>query len=110
LIDGQPLTSGAVRFTPDGGRPATGEIGTDGKFALSTFDPGDGCPIGTHRVSIIAFKQISNTTRQWNAPKKYVSPESSGLTQTIEGPNDTVKIDLTWGSEKGPILEKVFGD
>ena len=110
LIDGQPLSAGAVRFTPKGGRPATGEIGRDGRFSLSTFGPGDGCPLGVHRVSVIAFEQVGSTTRRWNTPKNYASPDTSGITQTIDGPTDAVKIELTWGNEKGPILEKIYGE
>jgi hypothetical protein len=110
FIDGKPLTVGSVRFTPPSGRPASGMIDKDGRFSLSTFEPGDGCPLGEHRVSIVGFENVSSTTRRWLVPKTYSSPDSSGLTQTVEGPSDSVKFELTWGNVKGPIIEKVYGE
>jgi len=110
LIDGEPLTFGAVRFHPEEGRPSTGELDQEGRFSLSTFEPGDGCPLGTHRVAIISVEELSSTTRRWNAPKEYASPGRSGLSQTIDGRTDSVLIELTWGNQQGPIIERSFGE
>jgi hypothetical protein len=85
-------------------------IDREGRFSLSTFDPGDGCTFGKHRVSVAAFETLSSTARRWNAPKAYASPDTSGITQIIDGPVDSLRIDLTWGSEKGPIIEKTYGE
>lgn len=110
LIDGEKLRSGSIRFTPNSGRPASGVIDQDGNFSLSTFEPGDGCPLGLHRVSVIAFDDLNSNTRRWNTPKGYATPETSGITQNIEGPASDVRIDLTWGSQKGPIIEKAYSE
>jgi hypothetical protein len=110
FINGQPLRSGGIRFTPEGGRPSSGTIDADGRFTLTTYDPSDGCTLGKHRVSVVSVDQLSSTTRRWNAPKAYASPDSSGLTETIDGPVDSVKIELTWGNEKGPFVEKMYGE
>ena len=109
-INGQPLRSGGVRFTPEGGRPSSGTIDGEGRFTLTTYDAGDGCTLGKHRVSVVSVDQLSSTTRRWNAPKSYASPDSSGISQTIDGPTDSVKIELTWGTDKGPFVEKMYGE
>jgi len=110
LIDGAPLQSGAVRFHPEGGRPSTGEIDEEGRFSLFTFEPGDGCTLGTHRVAVISVDDLDATTRRWNTPKEYSTPSKSGLTQTVEGPTNSVLIELTWGNQKGPIIERFYGE
>lgn len=93
LIDGEPVTAGFVRVIPADARPAYGEIGPDGRFSLSTFDPNDGCVIGTHRVTVSAFDQSGG---RWLAPKRYRDLPTSDLTATIDGPMDTLEIKLTW--------------
>jgi hypothetical protein len=109
-IDGQPVRSGGVRFFPEQGRPSTGAIDREGRFSLSTFEPGDGCTLGIHRVAVISVEEINSTTRRWNVPKAYALPETSGLTQVIDGAVDSLVIDLTWGPVKGPIVEKSYGE
>jgi len=104
LIDGKPLTRGFVRFVPTGARPASGEIAPDGRFTLMTFEPGDGAVTGTHAVSVIAVEQLNDTTRRWHAPKKYADPKTSRLTTTIDGPTDSLLIELTWDGGK-PFVE-----
>jgi len=110
LIEGSPLRSGGIRFFPPEGRPSAGNINPDGRFSLSTFEPGDGCTLGTHRVAVVSVDELNSATRRWNAPKMYASPDTSGITQTIDGPTDSVVIQLTWGSQKGPITEKSYGE
>lgn len=105
IIDGKPLTSGAVRFTPQQGRQATGEIQTDGTFSLSTFEPNDGVVPGTHVVTVHAREDLSGTQVRWNAPKKYQDPVQSGLTQTIDAPTNAIVIQLTWDGKPGPYTE-----
>jgi hypothetical protein len=109
-IDGQPLKSGGIRFFPDDGRPSAGTISADGRFSLSTFEPNDGCTLGNHHVAVISVEEVNSNTRRWNVPKGYASPSTSKITQQVDGPTDSLVIDLTWGREKGPIIEKVYGD
>jgi hypothetical protein len=105
-IDGQPLTKGSVRFTPTGSRPATGVLDSSGRFNLSTFKPGDGCVLGTHAVTIHASEGLDETTLRWHAPKKYGVAATSGITKTIDGPTDSLQIELSWNGQQGPFIEK----
>lgn len=57
LCEGQPLTSGTITFTPvvEGGtavpgKSASGAVGPDGTFVLTTYEPDDGAIIGRHTV------------------------------------------------------------
>jgi hypothetical protein len=56
LSNGKPLTNGRVTFVPtitDGSAlPASGEIGADGRFSLTTREPGDGAAVGEYKVRI----------------------------------------------------------
>jgi len=107
VIDGKPLAFGAVRFTPaEGGRPATGELDAGGAFKLTTFEPEDGAAPGSHVVTIHAAEQLSGDRVRWHVPKKYQDAATYGLTQAIDGPTDSVLIELSWSGQKGPFVEK----
>jgi hypothetical protein len=79
---------------PAGWRPASGRIGGDGRFTLTTTIPNDGCAIGTHPVAILASESLTPETMKWHAPQKYADSKTSNLTITITGPTDDLKIDL----------------
>lgn len=104
-IDGQPLETGFIQVVPEGDRPATGKLGTGGRFTLTTYDTEDGCVLGKHLVSVAANKSLNPTTMQWFAPKKYISTATSGLTLEVTGPRDDVEIKLSWEGGK-PYIEK----
>ncbi len=109
LIDGQPLKYGVVRFVPKGGRPSDADLDENGRFTLTSFKPGDGAAMGVHQIAIFANEQLNDAgDMKWYAPKRYRNYTSSGLTQEITGPTDTVVINLTWkGDEHGkPFVEK----
>jgi len=108
LIDGQPLTKGSVQVMPSGSRAASGTIGPDGRFTLTTNDDGDGCMMGTHPVRVVGNENVGPTDIRWLAPKKYALPGDSDLTVTIDGPTSDLKIELTWAGAK-PFIEKGSG-
>ena len=57
-LDGKPLDGATVVFHPvEGGRPATGVTGADGRFSLTTYTSGDGAQIGEHKVVISKSNQ-----------------------------------------------------
>lgn len=93
-IDGRPLDYGHIQVIPTGWRPATGRIGGDGRFTLTTNVANDGCAVGTHPVVIIASEPVGPETLKWHAPQKYADIKTSNLTVTINGPIDDLKIEL----------------
>jgi hypothetical protein len=105
LIDGQPLAAGIIRVIPKDARPAMSYLDANGRFQLTTFNQGDGCVEGTHRVVVLGNRRQGGRV-EWLAPKKYWSQTSSGLTATIDGPTDSMVIELTWDGGK-PFFERV---
>lgn len=105
LIDGQPLSAGFVRVIPSNARPATGTIDQQGRFRLTTFEKGDGCVAGTHRMEVVAFEILSPTEIRWLAPPKYRQMNTSGLSVTIDGPTDSLTVELTWAGGH-PYVER----
>lgn len=105
LIDGQPLTKGFIRFAPEGGRGSLGAINSDGQFTLGSYAADDGALVGVHKIMIVAREQITDTSAKWYTPKEYASFQTSGLTAEIKEPTDALKIELTWGDQKGPFIE-----
>ena len=106
LIDGEPLTYGAVRFVPQGARPSSAVLDDEGRFTLSTYGENDGIIPGVHRVSVNAGESISDNERKWHAPPKYFRYQSSGLTQEITEDTETIEINLTWDGGK-PFIERI---
>ncbi|MBN2578851.1 MAG: hypothetical protein JXB10_07660 [Pirellulales bacterium] len=107
LIDGKPLEYGFLQVFQKGNRSASAQIGTDGRFTLTTFDKNDGCVPGKHRVAVLALKSLSETKTQWFAPKKYANVVTSGLEIDVRGERNDVEIHLTWqgsGHDK-PYIE-----
>jgi hypothetical protein len=99
-IDGQPLTSGYVRFVPQHGRPASGPIDSNGNFKLTTFDDNDGVILGQHQVEVIAVANPSGSVVRYLTPVKYQDASTSGLQFTITQPELALKLELTWDGEK----------
>ena len=99
-LDGKPLAGGFVRVVPGGSRPATGEIGSDGRFVLGTFAAADGCVLGTHGVEVIeplpAGGELAAVTPAptVTVPARYRDAETSGLTITVTGPTSDLAIPL----------------
>jgi hypothetical protein len=107
VIDGQPLTSGTIRFKPTQGRVATGVIQSDGSFTMSTFEDGDGVVPGTHAVTVSSKDESDPNRVRYNVPMKYRDPHQSGLSETIERPTESLVIHLTWDGRPGPLVKNV---
>ncbi len=74
-------------FIPAEGRTATALV-IDGRLTdLMTYEPGDGLPLGTHKVTVQSVKNAGDmyAARESLIPEKYGNPEKSGLTVTITG-------------------------
>jgi hypothetical protein len=118
-VHGQPVEAATVVFvTERAGRfyNAMGQTDAAGRFTLQTFRPRDGAVPGTHRVRI---EKLTFTEKPANLPpeasftpvetshlpKKYRSPETSGLTVEVreQGPNEFV-FDLEAAAAQTPRL------
>ena len=81
---GKPLTQGEIMFQPVSGTMfAHGTIKRDGSFQLTTFTPGDGAVVGTHRVS------LSHLNEKARVPSEYMNPLSSNFeVEVVEGKDE----------------------
>jgi hypothetical protein len=102
-LDGNPLKSGSVQFTPAAGRAATGTIQTDGTYTLGTYGSSDGALIGTHKVAIIAYDvsgpqrpayEMINQKSKPLVPQRYMSVGTSGLTFDVKPGENQADFDL----------------
>jgi len=112
--NGQPLTAGEVMFTPSGGPEgasghiATGQIGSDGSYTLTTFNTGDGAVLGKHKVTVVS--RSSDNLEKMNKMKggaiayklppsvvssKYSQVATTPLTYSVENGSNTINIELT---------------
>jgi hypothetical protein len=110
-LDGQPLTKGQVQFVPDSskgtkGRMAVGLIGTDGRFKLTAFKPGDGALVGFHKVVIICEEEMPAFDPKSPPPPpkslipvRYTDANTSGLTAEVKSAG---KNDFTFALESRP--------
>ncbi len=82
-------------------RPS-GKIGTDGSFKITTYEQGDGAPVGSYKVTVQLFKLPANAddVRPGRSvlPAKYASPKTSGLTvevtEAVNGANVVPPIEI----------------
>ena len=89
LSNGKPLTNGRVTFVPtitDGSAlPAIGEIGSDGRFSLTTRDPGDGAAAGNYKVRIDSPSNTTGTGKSKSLfPQKYSDIDNTDLAITVK--------------------------
>ena len=106
LIDGRPLKTGFVRVVPDKNRPAVGQIDANGMFRMTTYEDGDGCVQGVHRVEVVGCEPAEKSGIHWLAPPQYAKAATSGLKVTVDKPTDKWVIELTWGMGK-PYVQKL---
>ncbi|MFT3920904.1 MAG: hypothetical protein QM778_00050 [Myxococcales bacterium] len=119
-VNGKPVTSGTIMFYPAEGPGATGSIGPDGSYTMSTHKPGDGAVIGTHKVAIHstsvgagsmeAPKTLDDELRgsssnsaakilvpgkvTWLVPEKYSTIEQSPLTAEVKAGMNPINFDI----------------
>src|SRR5262249_55670641 len=74
LASGKPVSGGVVTFHPKSPRcaEASGEIGTDGSFQLTTMVKNDGALPGSYTVSVNPY---SKEGRKPTAPASHVPPK-----------------------------------
>src|SRR5207248_3050998 len=90
---GTPLTAGVVRYIPEGGEKlagqSTGTIRPDGSYTLYTNGKA-GAPPGKYKVTVSTMvppgPEVTIDDKPHSGPtinRKYLSPESSGLTREV---------------------------
>ncbi|MEI6238965.1 MAG: carboxypeptidase-like regulatory domain-containing protein [Planctomycetia bacterium] len=121
-LDGKPVAGASVTFIPRGkGRPGLGETDADGRFLMREAGMKPGLPPGDYAV--VALLAVWSTGRpaqfplgspeegktgvtvevmtavptieRYIVPKRYSSPDSSGLSASIAGPTRDLVFDLT---------------
>ena len=65
---GKPVPNGTVTFIPDSGPHATGEIGPDGSYTLTTYKTGDGAVPGSYKVVVVAMQDTSTQLPEDRTP------------------------------------------
>ena len=86
-----------------------GTLDQNGHFSLTCFTPNDGALPGKHKVQVIATEQVSEYVSRIHAPKKYGGVATSGITEEVTGPTDSLKIELTWkGNPPGKPYTESF--
>jgi len=108
-VDGAPLAGATVVFKGTE-RGSSGVTDAQGVYTLMTFDPGDGVPAGSYKVTVIKQEIVGADTsysdvdspnygkepppealgkKVFHVAEKFASPDSSGLTATVQsGPNE----------------------
>jgi hypothetical protein len=95
---GKPAVGAIVVFHKVGADPSSGQpsgkVQDDGTFSLTSYQPGDGAAEGEYRVTISWREAIGGSLSDPDygpekLPKKYQSPDTSGLTvNVVSGTND----------------------
>jgi hypothetical protein len=115
-VKGKPLEQGVVMFYPTSGRPATGQINSDGTYRLTTLAPGDGAEPGEYRVTVDAVdvkesappptsleEEIAQGTSgkpapraivRYLAPEQYADPTSTPLKATVADQENEINFDI----------------
>ena len=103
--DGEPLTRGIV-FFQNAARTLMyqGTLQPDGSFALGVLKDGDGIPPGDY----LAWISNANTDFEIIIDPKYVSPQTSGLTYSIDTKRSNIEIivERPSGTRKPPLSHK----
>lgn len=79
---------------------ASGQIQSDGKFVMSTYEHGDGVQVGSHAVVVneVPPDEFSGmpAERRVRIPQRYASAGTSGLTIDVKsGEDNFLELKLT---------------
>jgi hypothetical protein len=103
FIDGQPVSTGAIQFVPEEGRPFASKIGEDGSFRLAELSVSDkgklpGVKPGKYRIGISSKHVVDEHEGEVHKhiPGKYADFRTSELAVEITDAKEDMVIDLTW--------------
>lgn len=98
---GKPVTEGTVQFHPQGmkGNPASGELGPNGRFTLTTYGKDDGAVIGHHIVTVQVIPEGALPGQEFPAgkypiPKRYENPTTSDLVVEVKPGSNNFDLEL----------------
>ena len=98
LAGGEPVTGGIITFHPKNrlGHEASGEIGRDGSFQLTTIVKDDGALPGSYTVSVNPYFKDGRISMEpaSRVPPHFGAPETSGLTVEVEAKDNDLRIEL----------------
>jgi hypothetical protein len=83
MDDGQPVTNARVVFVR-GTINASGELGADGTFKLTTGGRGEGAPAGEYKVKVEPASSAIGKGHKPPFPVRYEDEDSSELTATVK--------------------------
>jgi hypothetical protein len=103
--NGQPVNGGVVQFTPISsggkgpvGKPATGNVGADGTFKLSSYGDGDGAVVGKHKVAyappVLPVDEKTHTENSKPVKGPFDGLMPSKADQEVKAGPNTIDIDL----------------
>jgi len=100
-LDGQPVASADVTFTPDQGRPSMGQTDDEGKYRLRYSAESDGALPGMHSVSISTQRDQTGgegdqplvPAQEERIPAKY--NEETELSREVSAGENTIDFELT---------------
>ncbi len=98
---GKVVPNGTIMFMPTSGKEATGEIGPDGSFTLTTFEKDDGAIPGQYTVVIVARADMTNRLPEDRdplpppiVPMKYTSIATSPLRAEVKDEVNQIDFEL----------------
>lgn len=98
-LNGKPVSSGTVVFSPSRGRGATGQLAADGTFVLSTYGHGDGAIVGLNKVAVAPSPEDESGKHPPGyvaIPNRYQNSESSRLEREVKaGENNVFDLKLS---------------
>ncbi len=115
----KPILRGTIIFEVPGARPATGKI-VDGRITeVTTYDPGDGVPVGTAAIAVFATESAAESAAgpggsppahpaqaaapgqgymgggaRSRIPSRYNDPSRSGLSRRISKGANEIELEL----------------
>jgi hypothetical protein len=110
LLDGKPLADAAVQFVPqEKGRDATGQTDKNGRFSMSTLQPGDGVLPGTYKVVIAPPTGVADTTQYGSADDAMAAASKTPAKKTAGPPfpQKYSRADLTPLTQEVPVKGKL---
>ncbi len=91
LLNGKPLPQAIVTFHQQSGADKalpSGQTDAEGRFTLTSFEPGDGAPEGEYAISLVCFRtreirKGDDDTARNIVPARYANAATSNLTAKI---------------------------